>query len=371
MKQKVIFLLSHQPNPRFIKQINYISKSKEVHVFHFSRNGLKELPMQSYYKNVKVEELAIIQNFSFKTLYNRLFQYLVSVKRLRHIFKKNNFDFIIMNNIDMYFLYRLSSFALRKQLKKVIEISDLIYLHEKNNFFAKLFKFFEKIAFSKIDKVIFTSEKFYSNYYYKIYDRKYFILENKPLSNMLPKKIKKRKNKKVIIGIVGLLLQLETYKYLFDYIKNNKNFEVHIYGKGVYETEVKKYAEQNDNIKFFGSYNFFQDISKIYSSIDIIYMAYSSKIQSLNNKLALPNKLYEAMYFKVPIITSKNTYLGELVENFSIGHAIDYSNNNELRIALESILFKKEFFLKNFESLNEEIYLGDQDYKKFLIFLDE
>ena len=43
-------------------------------------------------------------------------------------------------------------------------------------------------------------------------------------------------------------------------------------------------------------------------------MPYSLKIQSLNNKLALPNKLYEAMYFKVPIITSRHTFLGEIVK---------------------------------------------------------
>ncbi len=188
---------------------------------------------------------------------------------------------------------------------------------------------------------------------------------------MLPKKHQNKKNDKVIIGIVGLLLQLETYKYLFDFIKNNENYEVHVYGKGIYESEVKRYADQNENIKFFGSYNFFEDVSKIYSSIDIIYMAYSSKSQSLNNKLALPNKLYEAMYFKVPIITTKNTYLGELVKKYSIGYEIDYSNTAELKESIKLISEKKDFLNKNFQNLNENIYLGDNDYKKLLIFLDE
>jgi glycosyltransferase involved in cell wall biosynthesis len=276
-----------------------------------------------------------------------------------------------MNNIDMYALFSISNFLLQKDVKKVIEISDLIYLHENNNLLSRLFKFFEGVVFRKIDKVIFTSPKFYSDYYNKIYDGNHFILENKPLSNMLPKKLEKKKNDKVIIGIVGLLLQLETYKYLFDFIKNNENYEVHVYGKGIYESEVKRYADQNENIKFFGSYNFFEDVSKIYSSIDIIYMAYSSKSQSLNNKLALPNKLYEAMYFKVPIITTKNTYLGELVKKYSIGYEIDYSNTAELKESIKLISEKKDFLNKNFQNLNENIYLGDNDYKKLLIFLDE
>lgn len=245
----------------------------------------------------------------------------------------------------------------------------MIYIHEKNNLFSKIFKFIERNIFKKIDKVIFTSPKFYEHYYKKIFKGNYFILENKPLSNMIPKKLNKKKNKKTIIGIVGLLLQMEPYKYLFDLIKDHNDYEVHIHGKGIYEMDIKDYAIQYSNIKYFGEYNFFEDVNKIYSKIDILYMPYSLRIQSINNKLALPNKLYEAMYYSVPIITSNGTYLGQLVEKYKIGKQIEYYNLEELMNSINFISKNKNYFLKNFNKINTNIYLGDNDYKKLKDFL--
>ena len=90
-------------------------------------------------------------------------------------------------------------------------------------------------------------------------------------------------------------------------------------------------------------------------------MPYDTTNGSLNNKIALPNKLYEAMNFQVPIITSKDTYVGELVEYFNIGIAIKCCDTKEIKNSLEVIDFQTIY--KNFGSLNRELYLADNDYK--------
>ena len=369
MKQKIIFLLSHQPNPRFIKQINFLAKSRDVHVLHFKRACLKDLPESLYAKNVNIECLFKIKNLTAYTIFNRFFQYVKSIKRLNQIFRDNNFKIIIFNNIDMYVLFAVSTIFKKIDITKIIEISDLIYLHEKNNLISKIFKFLEKIFFKKIDKAIFTSPKFFTEYYKNIFNGDYFILENKPLSNAMPNIESHKKNDNIVIGIVGLLLQLETYQYLFEFVKNNDSYKVHVHGKGLYEKEINEYAKNNKNIEFFGEYNFFEDSSNIYSSLDIIYMPYSLKIQSLNNKLALPNKLYEAMYFKVPIITSRHTFLGEIVKKYGIGQQIDYSDKTEIKNAIELIVRNKKTFRNNFNKIDRDVYIADKDYNNLSIFL--
>ena len=39
----IIFLLSHQPNPRFVKQINFLSQKNNVTLVQFYRNIMNDL----------------------------------------------------------------------------------------------------------------------------------------------------------------------------------------------------------------------------------------------------------------------------------------------------------------------------------------
>lgn len=128
--------------------------------------------------------------------------------------------------------------------------------------------------------------------------------------------------------------------------------------KGPYQSLVEKYAAQCTNIKFFGEYNFFRDSSIIYSHLDLIYMPYDThdKNQAFNNKIALPNKLYEAMYFEVPIITSQGTYLGEIVEKYNIGITIPCCDKGSLLTLLETM--DVDFYKQKFKLLDSNLYLG-------------
>ena len=93
-----------------------------------------------------------IKNLTAYTIFNRFFQYVKSIKRLNQIFRDNNFKIIIFNNIDMYVLFAVSTIFKKIDITKIIEISDLIYLHEKNNLISKIFKFLEKLFLKKLIK---------------------------------------------------------------------------------------------------------------------------------------------------------------------------------------------------------------------------
>jgi len=356
-KKEILFLLSHQPNPRFVKQIKFLSKQNNISIIYYHRDYMKDLSSE-YSDNVVLNEsLGAIKNGNY---IKRIVYYFKSFKQLKNILKQNTFDTLIVNNIDTLALFKISSLFQKNNTQSIMEISDLrshTYIYSLK---SKIMRSIERFMFKFVDKLIVTSPKFYEMYYSKIFKDKYFLLENKPLSNMIPKRLKKIKNKKIVIGIVGLLLQGKPYKTLFETIKDDDRFEVHIYGKGIFEDLVRAYADKHENIKFFGEYNFFKDSAKIYSTLDILYMPYDTTNDSLNNKIALPNKLYEAMYFQVPIITSKDTYLGELVEKYSIGETVKCCNNTELSESIINVSNKQN----NFLNLDKEVYIADDDYIK-------
>lgn len=360
----IVFLLSHQPNPRFVKQINFLSKNNNVTLIQFYRNIMNDLSSDIDNNVVQIITLETVPD-SLSSFYDyilRINKYLLSILKLRKILFKKNIDIVISNNIDMLFLLKISMIFKKRDYKCAIEISDLLLDHESKSLKSKFFLLFERYMFKKVDKLIVTSPKFFTEHYNKVFFNDYFILENKPLKSMLPVRVPKKDNNKKIIGIVGLLLQIDVYEYLFNAIKNIKNYEVHIYGMGKYTDRIIDYSNKIKNIKYFGPYRFFEDASEIYSKIDILYMPYSDINKPLNNSLALPNKLYEAMYYKVPIITSKNTYLGKRVKELGLGRVINYKSKEELLFSIDSIYDNYDFHINNFKKLDESLYIADTDY---------
>ncbi len=356
-KNKILFLLSHQPHPRFIKQIRYLSANNHISVIYFSRNNIKDLK-EEYIKDVVFDY--DVGKISDGNYIKRIFNYMISFKKIYKHFNKECYDVVIVNNIDTMFLFLLSNIFKKNKGKLFVEISDLRSHAYDDSLKSKVIRYVEKKLFSYVDGLIVTSPKFYDVYYSEFFKKDYFVLENKPLSSMLPRKSEKVKSKKLVIGIVGMLAQGGPYKTLFEVVKNNINFEVHIYGKGQYQNMVEEYASKYENIKYFGEYNFFKDSAKIYASLDILYMPYDTTNGSLNNKVALPNKLYEAMYFNVPIITSKDTYLGDIVTTHDIGILVKCCDEIELMDILNNLNLTN--YLSNFSLINEEKYLADNDY---------
>ena len=66
-----------------------------------------------------------------------------------------------------------------------------------------------------------------------------------------------------------------------------------------------------------------------------------------NVRVALPNKLYEAVYCEMPLIVAKNTYLAQVVEEWGVGVTVDHKSVDELVKALNE--------LKQNQALREQI----------------
>jgi succinoglycan biosynthesis protein ExoL len=364
-KKSILFLLSHQPHPRFIKQINFLSKNNNVSVIYYQRPDIKDLESE-YISNVSLSyNLGEIPNGKYL---KRINIYYKTIKTIKKILSKNNYDVLVVNNIDTLFLYNIST---NQKTTKIMQISDLRSHTYTNNIKSFIIRIFEKILFKSVNKLIITSPKFF-DYYKRIYKGEYFLLENKPLKNMIPKRIQNEiKNEKTIIGIVGQLMQINPYLTLFEKFKNNNSVEIHIHGKGKYQKTIEEYSLEYNNILYFGEYNFFKDSAEIYTKLDLLYMPYDTTNGSLNNKVALPNKLYEAMYFKIPIITSFDSYLGEIVNELRIGKTIKCCDEDSIIEDINFAIKNKNIYLNNLHNLDDNLFLGDNDYIELEKYINE
>lgn len=369
----ILFFISHQPNPRFVKQINFLAKTNTVSLAHFQRNTLANL-------DASIDARVIRNNFgeipnASKPL-KRIWTYIKTIKSIKKLIKANEYEVVLVNNLDVLLLYLFSRpwFFRKKDTTIAIEISDLREYVFGSGLLAKTLQFLERALYAKhIDKLIVTSEKYHTYHFKKFYKKDVFVLENKLLSReiKITDTIKKRDSSKTIIGIVGLLLRRDEYIKLFETYKGNQNIEIHVYGKGEYEELVKDYANKHDNITYFGPYNAFNDTQRIYASLDIIYLIYDIDQVSLNNRLALPNKLYECMYYGVPLLCSKDTYLAEKVKEYGVGTDIDYKVEGEIEAGVTFLMNNMGAMKEHFKTLDKNLFLGDDDYTKLESFLKD
>ncbi len=369
----ILFFLSHQPNPRFVKQINFLAKKNKVSLAYFQRITLANL-------DSSIDGSIIRQNFgsipNASSPVKRIWIYIKTIKNMRKLIKANAYDIILLNNLDMLLLYvfsRFNFFRKKDKTKLVIEISDLREYVFGHSFLAKRLRSLEKYLYQKyIDKLIVTSEKYYTYHFKKFFTKDVFVLENKLLSQEIKKTdafLRTQNIHKTIIGIVGLLLRKDEYIKLFETYKNHDNVEIHVHGKGYYQNIVEDYAAKYENIKYFGAYNAFTDTQRIYATLDIIYLIYDIHQQSLNNRLALPNKLYECMYYGIPLLCSKGTYLEEKVKEYGVGTSIDYKVDGEIEAGVAFLMSNAAAMAARFKTLSKDLYLGDNDYVELESFL--
>ena len=158
----------------------------------------------------------------------------------------------------------------------------------------------------------------------------------------------KNRSKKIKIGYVGLIRYERENKNLIKNIKNSSRYILKYVGKIYSNCHIQKYCENNmiNNVYFKGEYNN-NEKNKIYKDIDMINAVYGN--DSYEVRTALPNRLYDCLIFKKPIIVSENTYLANLVKKNKIGIAIDLNKGKTHVI---------EKLDKYVESFNEKDFLN-------------
>ncbi len=130
-----------------------------------------------------------------------------------------------------------------------------------------------------------------------------------------------------IIGFVGGIRYFEENCLLLGKLKNNTRFHLRYVGKVHPECDLQAFCQRNGicNADFFSAYDNVQK-PQIYRDIDLINAVYGNKTSEV--VLALPNKLYDCVLFKKPIIVSSGTCLAKLVQQYNLGIAIDVEQDD-------------------------------------------
>ena len=140
--------------------------------------------------------------------------------------------------------------------------------------------------------------------------------------------------------------------------RNFPSHEFYFYGN-IDPTITEQSLPHRDNIFYHGPFKSPVDLPGIYNNIDVIISTYDL---DMNVKYAEPNKLYETIFFRRPIIVSSGTFLASKVKKLGIGYDADaYSEANVCNLVRQ---IKSDYAEKisALTTIDPELALDDETY---------
>ena len=253
----------------------------------------------------------------------------------------------------VYYLFGLDNamfFMLQSGKKFIYEESDLVHTYMKSGLARKFFEWVDKRAIKKSVLSVFTSEGFIRYHFGNYRPQNSIVVANRlPLVvKSIPMEVKKPTDiKHLSIGFVGFIRFKSIFNFCRAFCEHFPEHEFHFYGTIDNDNDRKLFAPLQDykNCHFHGVFQHPNDLPAIYSQLDLVLSTYD--VENENVRYAEPNKIYEAIYFKTPIIVSSGTYLAEKTNELGIGYDIDAMNDQEVikfveELSMESINEKKD-----------------------------
>lgn len=343
---KIVCIVAALSQPRCIKRIKSLYESGyEIDVYGY-RRGLYEV--NEYPSEIKVNELGFAVSGK-----GYIKKFLNNLKNIKEIIKKYPSDTIFYG-----FSFDIALSLLLHKRKFIYEISDIIYAYYNSQILKGIFRSIDKKIIKKSLFTVMTSEGF-KNYLFPNSNVDNVIIQpNKvsPLLKKIDRKIKEFNNNKIIFAYIGAFRYPNTiFRFARIIGEFFPNYEYHFYGNSNLTPLVMELTEKYSNIKYFGAFKSPEDLENIYSNVDVITACYDNT--GLNEQIAEPNKLYEAICFCCPIIVSENTFLGEKVNKLKVGYVIN-PNNDECIINFIDSLNKDELLNVS----KNELYMNDDEY---------
>lgn len=252
-------------------------------------------------------------------------------------------------------------FYLRK-VKYIYEISDILYGYQRMKMIQPLMKWIDGKVIKSSVLTVMTSEGF----------KRYFFGDQK-IDNIIvhPNKVSGKLKLHSERGLLNPDIQSLNFSFVgaIRYYNTVLRFakiigerypqhRFHFYGDSNVAMNFKEQCKNYDNVIFHGAFKNPEDLEEIYSHTDIVVACYENS--NLNEQIAEPNKMYEAMFFCKPIVVSTNTFLAQQVERYRCGYAINAYDDKAIEDFIDNLNYKDIVAISWNELTVEANFLTDQ-----------
>lgn len=317
MKYKNIIYVTPEPIKNMGNFRNYLIENTEnLITYHFFHGYSSENSyMEKFYKGKKILKIKF-PAFPLKINIIRTIMYWIYLEYILLRYAQRG-SFVIVEK--PFFLIFNSIISLVKNLKFVFWIGDY-YPNSKG--FMRIYNVLTDYYNNNLKYVLYESPPLK-----RIYLSKVDSLKNKyrALVTLGMKRedfTRKKLNKRVKLGFIGVLRPMQGLDLIFDYLsKTKKDVILEIVGSGYYLDYYKFLAKQigiEEKIRFYG---FVKNIKPIIKKWDIGLALYENKSSNIS-KYCEPVKIKNYLENELPIITTKATYMHEDIFKYKVGEII-------------------------------------------------
>lgn len=240
---------------------------------------------------------------------------------IKHVIKKKNYDLIIV--LDTQFAVLIADILLKNKEKYIYDMRDLSY--EKYKLYRCVMNHLEKksahtFLSSRGYEQFFDDKSLFSIFHnYKKDDVNY----NMQIQKEIPKG-----GQIINVGYWGCLRDVELYKEFVLRFKNDNRFMFHFYGiKDSNMKQLEEFTVENNikNVLFYGEYEECERY-RFAKQTDVILNIYANSFNGTNPIMS--NKYYDGVFFGIPQICTRNSYMGEIVDEKNLG--INYDSEEKI-----------------------------------------
>lgn len=352
MKQ-IIFITSTVSNSHCKNRIeDFIQHGFNVAVYSFRRDR-EDTPNSLPYQPIIIGEI-ISANYL-----KRLFTYLRGVSSVlrKHKHDKNILYFVF--GLDLAIFLRLLR---TRKSEYIYEEADLVQTYGSNRIILKILNYLDKTTILKAKLALLTSEGFVEYHFPKTKcPENIVIVPNKlnPTIQQYPTIVKTCTDiSHLQFAFVGGARFDSIDFFVETLLANFPQHEFHFYGP--VEERMNRFRATYKNVFYHGRFKNPDDLPKIYENIDLLLCTYDYRID--NVRYAEPNKLYESIYFRKPIIVSSNTFLSKKVSQLGIGYDIDSLHRDSIITFIQNLTKESIESKRNACSFisQEECIINDQ-----------
>ena len=153
---------------------------------------------------------------------------------------------------------------------------------------------------------------------------------------------------KLSISSIGALRDLEVNIDLIFSLKNSRLINLNFHGRGDVNDILINKTSEFENVNITGFYDKSEEFNLYINSHLINVLRYPD---SLNNKTALPNRLYLAPYYGKPLFSFRGTYMSEIIQDYKLGLVVDSFEDIENKVFsyIEALNLEEfDFYRKTF-----------------------
>lgn len=361
----IIFLISGKPLPAMLDMAYQAEMLGKKSLMIILERGIEDLTIDQSLINYEVETIEV----KYKSVdIKRVLSIPSQIYKLRNKIYANlkNGGIIYASTYDLLLYSVLLNYKSKFRIR--YQIRDLHKYQLVDNIIGKVFSFVERVLLKRVEKVVVSSQGFIDGYYKKIYKGSIVLLENTPAEKTWQNFISKRRGQTFVIGFIGIIRYEKSLLQLIKAIEilNQTNPELGIRGffaGGGNNDFLRKHASNHSLFEVEGPYEYTKDIKRLYSKIDLIFSVYDS--YDLNCQLAMPNKFYESIISKIPIIVAKQTYLESIVNEYCIGTSVLSGDTEELIEKLLELKNNNSWYQKALETLQSKANDANLLFEKY------